>query len=1727
MADPNELELSQLLQSPTGFQAVTERLQKEVSPKKADPFQSAYDDLNRMTEEAFQEIVNTPLGAQNQMLATKELIAANRQVAGEIEIARNPVNAFGGPELTSVFEQQQTTEFPVDAETFSRRIKLANVLQQALPEKFNELIKTREGLTQENKDLFDRAFDAEFGAFVSDQFSGQPSLRSASEDRFDSPKQQQLWEDFWGDVTPEQGKALEQGQIQEDFLRETKGDAWVDSNLNPTVKLNRQLADSRKFVAGKFGEGIKQWYLGVTTVTDTVGTASTLIPREAVEGVTGQELPAPTLTAGIELATGADRQQQGEFIGQLASALGNETLRPENIFLIATSVGLYASGVGAPAGAAVQGNVIRTVAGRVVTNAMIGGFANSGAAWARDDSQNIQQLADDFVIGAFIEATLPEAMAAYAAVRGTKYSRQAVVEALEGMNAKTRIAAQITDSNLVILDTAPRAATIADVGVSNINPSATHVLDDLDGAVNEAYILAVDGQTNAGRLAQEANELQRRYNNQGKLRDSVRRARAGQGGPVQGADDLVTENMVAMARERAARATSIARDSSKTLNSLSNAVEQRRVAETARVGTAAQGLDNTALLKPDANGVITLSGDETLFRGIDLQYQTPDNPLASPRRGVNVTPQKEVADQFSTKNTTTGATVKDGKVLEVQAKKGLKLLEGSGAEHDRLMEQIVNSPAYDAVPVGQRQQWRDDFMEKAGYQGTVIYKQGMPVVRVFDRNNVKVSAALTNRLAETQKLAKLIENEVSEQGKVFGSLFNDIRDPLQSPYAVRRIAHHIAASVSGRLPGRMQIVADAAINLRRALDELTNPVVETMAKTADSLLRKELNSIRYIGPAKWQKWIDAGYTREIFLSRPDLFAGASPELRQTLRRAQDLGDAKVTMLGQHGYKIEALEGYYFPQFWENDPKAVQQALRGKVSVAKERLYGDVIEGLENGLIPRNMSIRDTLVAHDKMLNQGFGDSAFRNILEQRGIAAKGTPSIAGKTYAFDSPLFKGLVADKRVVQSVDSYFAVPPTSLANVRTFAERVKNTSFGLFDLGVFGIQGTSAIVKGGWLAVVGELTDGMMIRSMPGAARYESETETFWKVLYSRNGGVLGTVSSGYDLEAGTLIGAIPFGAAKKLDRIVTEEYMDRLSRLQFDTALTPVRLSIFKGHLFMQHLLKRDLNDANVLRAAAEAANRATLTSRGAQTSGRRSLESALVTSASSARAEFANIASPLRPLADLVTTGKINGPEAIAAWVGFAHLATMYYGIQFMVNEALGQKQDLFNPMNKDDWKKFGYIRVGNKNIALVKERSILKAMELSFEGLQRQDPEYVAEVWSKVFIGKLSPAVSAVASLGTGYGYDTEGFFQTGELDTRSKLLNFVPFPLAMEKLVLQPTFRSDPVAMTLEFLGFNNYDIGIIDRRDDYLRAHNPYGTDDPRHADVEAHGFGGMERAEAAIFRQEHPEFFDGKNNLPDEQKAAYAEAEGLRTDLLELENEVRSDPFLRREYSEKRKTLMARMGELYAGKKSKDNTMQDKVLSVYYDTLNAFRSQEPGDVFYGDDFGTAEEAARTQITNEYGENGIAALDRALVVGSTQLETEYRTARRSISDSGYYDIADAVIAAKSGGVWASYGEFLTSLDELAKEKGVVAEQLPSFKDAQSVISNAKEKFRERNPQIDAQLVIWDGLTPRSADAQKASSLVLGRNVEISKDVQDRMAREEKAKPANVDFDEIISRFR
>lgn len=942
--------------------------------------------------------------------------------------------------------------------------------------------------------------------------------------------------------------------------------------------------------------------------------------------------------------------------------------------------------------------------------------------------------------------------------------------------------------------------------------------------------------------------------------------------------------------------------------------------------------------------------------------------------------------------------------------------------------------------------------------------------------------------------AQVMMNQAASQAKMAARY----TDPAMSPNFFRRTTAMAAAMISGRMPGQLAWIADARNRIAATLLEHDRPVMANLIpKGANDLAESVGQSARYVGPDKGRlEFLKTPLERvRDIVEHPEHWADVNPRFTAMVRQIESFMDQKFSLLEMMGYPTKRLRENYLQHFWENDLGDIRQAYQGTRSITKTREFDDYVTGVKAGLTAKPFTFAELWARHNQALNETLSDAWFRKTLIEQGHAVKGgLGPLSGRT-PYKSGLFAGYSGPRSLVEPVDAFMTRNGSVMRNLNTASQRFKNSAFGSFDVGVFGQQLLHGGLFGNIPAITSLVNDGLRLAHLPHVQAENLYAQNYGKSAYWASQGLrLGAKAADIETQQGSILGYVP--GFKGLDNLVERGWTDRLAEFQFNTVLTPVRIRIAEGNMIMEHLLNklslgklgRGLTDPETSLASARLANALTLTSEGAQRSTRRGIESIAATSANAVRGELNTIGQ----LSKLVLTNPLTNPEWHMAAMTLASFAVSLYTIKVAAEALGGVASDPFNPFN-GDW---GTVNVGGKRIGLVKERSIINAVSKSWKAVQQAEPGDLAAAWTQYGVGKSSPLISGAEGL-AGYGFDSSGRF-TSNLSWNERLLNLPPVAPILEKLYTSPATRTDPFALSLESIGLSESDIGVTQQRDDYLVTHNPYGIDDPRHKDVEKFGYSGLEDSEQLKFANEHPEFFSGKASTPEMQKVLET-ITTKRNKLAQLEEQVKQDPYLRTNYKDLRAGIESDAAKVFAAlPDTQPKTLQDQAKKVYFDTIDEARKAADLEVLTGDAYGEAVDEARKRVLAKYGDEGVQALDRSLLSGSTQLEQEYRADQRKIQDSGYYNLADEGIKffRDAGELpFDKYSDFQNEINTYAKEQGVVPGQVAAKKKVDAKIAAAKEKWRELHPEIDALLVKWGSASaPRSEEARRLAAQALGR---------------------------------
>ena len=265
-------------------------------------------------------------------------------------------------------------------------------------------------------------------------------------------------------------------------------------------------------------------------------------------------------------------------------------------------------------------------------------------------------------------------------------------------------------------------------------------------------------------------------------------------------------------------------------------------------------------------------------------------------------------------------------------------------------------------------------------------------------------------------------------------------------------------------------------------------------------------------------------------------------------------------------------------------------------------------------------------------------------------------------------------------------------------------------------------------------------------------------------------------------------------------VARKGLEKLSDVQYEI-LDKFRLQVYEGRLIQEKLLGNNIADPAVRRAIADFANTAGSTARTATNQARREAERGLLLSPQLTRAQFAEIAQPLKTFTSRTqATNTLNYMASMAATFGLAYAVQSQFGPDMSMEEFISRSAD---PTKTT----FGRLLIGAKDNAKVTdflpqfslERAVLKSVVAASDG----DLKKIGDTWTKFGVGRLNVLPSGALNL-AGVGYGKEGEFFYGDMPLDQRAIGAAPIPLGVENAVIEG--QNDATSIALNTLGGNVY---------------------------------------------------------------------------------------------------------------------------------------------------------------------------------------------------------------------------------------------------------------------------------------------------------------------------------
>ncbi len=380
-------------------------------------------------------------------------------------------------------------------------------------------------------------------------------------------------------------------------------------------------------------------------------------------------------------------------------------------------------------------------------------------------------------------------------------------------------------------------------------------------------------------------------------------------------------------------------------------------------------------------------------------------------------------------------------------------------------------------------------------------------------------------MADPEVCVGVIEQAFKDTERLMG-----LQRPIPRSAIGRRIAQ-VQSLIDGRIPGEMGLIGDQRHIVEEAVRNASADDVSRIGRALDDLFAKEGAAIQHTGvipegisPETMQRAL-LTQKNKIVVQHPELFTNISPALRQILDEAQAFQGSKLGIAQALGYPIEAIDGPYLRQVWDLPQAEIVGAVaqtRGRVSIAKERVFGDILEGMEQGLTPTEHTVGELLEGASGLMDEAIAD-AFERQIVLRNFGTKGTVPAKGGATSFNHPLYKGWSGPQDVVNAIDQMHAPVGRGTRQAQNVAAALKNTVFGIADIGVFGVQILRNIGLGGVQTLAGTINRGLALRGMPHMFLADNLAHA---INANVRGGVhIGIGPSAIKLRGGTILKYLP--------------------------------------------------------------------------------------------------------------------------------------------------------------------------------------------------------------------------------------------------------------------------------------------------------------------------------------------------------------------------------------------------------------------------------------------------------------------------------------------------------------------------------------------------------------------------------------------------------------------------
>jgi hypothetical protein len=462
---------------------------------------------------------------------------------------------------------------------------------------------------------------------------------------------------------------------------------------------------------------------------------------------------------------------------------------------------------------------------------------------------------------------------------------------------------------------------------------------------------------------------------------------------------------------------------------------------------------------------------------------------------------------------------------------------------------------------------------------------------------------------------------------------------------------------------------------------------------------------------------------------------------------------------------------------------------GRASVTKARAWPDPFAAMAQKNWPYKLkvaTVSELVESSAQLADRQVATMLERKLVLER-FGRRGVQPKASGYVQFRNPNYAGWWGPREQVNFIDQLYEPAPAIVQQFSKAASVVRNTIFGVADIGVFGQHVLQTVATNGSKGLAAAINRSLEALHLTHMQLYMNDDlpRAIQRELDGLPQGTLGSVS---DPGGATLLSPLPV-AGEVINRIV-----EKVTNLQFTGILTPLRNMVYEGNLMLAKATGQDIAAPAVRRAASENTLAFSGGSLGALAQGRRQYERAFLGAPSITR----SMAAQLGQVANIAAKGPTS-TEGLQAIVTLANTAAFIYGVGSALKMTFGDGKAIdpsaaFDPRNVEwatvqlggEWQEVNGEReyVGGQSVTLVPQKALLRALGKSIADIEQiasGDPDgatKLMDAWGQLAFTRSTPLAQGAPGLALGTGFTADGYFRPGSLSWKERLYNIAPLPI-------------------------------------------------------------------------------------------------------------------------------------------------------------------------------------------------------------------------------------------------------------------------------------------------------------------------------------------------------------